>query len=295
MLLVSAFWGISLGLLSSLSALPRSISFISRLWVSSRSRTPAIGSRWPRSRRLPRSRAGWPSSPARVRSRPSVAVKRQTSWRRLRASCSRARTPASALGIAAHRIALALGLPSAAIELGPPTATSAGARSRCGTPAAHQVGDATRTSHAAAEVDQRLASGRADAGGDRRDRLAARRDPGGGRRDGGATTKQRRQDRPAARCLARPALAADGDRRRRSRAHLQLAVLGGPHRARRRRRRPRASGSRRLSTSCSTSPSCREAAPRRGANGFRSRRWCCRPAEGLRPSGNAATPIIVNV
>ena len=123
---------------------------------------------------------------------------------------------------------------------------------------------------------------RPGARGDRRDRAASRRRAGGGRGDRGAPPQRRRQDRAAASGLARSAHAADGDRRRRPRARRRRRSRAEERdRAQPCRDRARASGWRRSSRSCSTSRSCKPAAPSRGAIGSRWRTCCSPRSEGV--------------
>ena len=190
---------------------------------------------------------------------------------------------AGALGAAARRVAVALGLSSASIELG--VATGDERRRAFALSGADGVQIATLLvpRDLEADAEQRLSAylvpalGRA--GGDR---PAPRCAPGRGGRDRRPAPLGRREDGRPARGLARPAHAGDRDRGRRACAGQRLADRRRANRAQRRGRRRRASNWPRWSTSCSTSRAFRPAGPSRAGTGSRSRTWCWRHATACR-------------
>ena len=147
---------------------------------------------------------------------------------------------AAALAVAAHRIAEALGMPSAALELG---VAQANERRRAfalkGTDGT-QVATLLVPRDLPDETEQRLNERVVPAlGALVAIALQPRRAAGRGGRDRRAAAQRRRQDRAAARGLPRPADTGDRDRRRRPRARDRLADGRGASRAERRGRRRR--------------------------------------------------------
>ena len=176
-----------------------------------------------------------------------------------------------ALGSTAHRLAEALDLPSVAIEL----RQVDGDRRRRALPLA--IGDGREaTLLVSASIDPRDAgaparASRPGARGAAGRRPRPRGPAGRGRGDAGPASLRLGQDGAPARRLARPAHAADHDRRRQRRG--SLPERSAPRSA---RSWARASVSRRAgcpasSTSCSTSRGWRPGRPGRGASGARSR------------------------
>ena len=123
------------------------------------------------------------------------------------------------LGSTARRLAEAMTLPSAAIELGavPPEPRRLAMALRG--PDGEQVATLLVAKSPSARDDRTAARARGRAARRAgRDRSAPRRRAGGGRRDGRVASLRRRQDGAAACRVARPAHTADRDPRRRSRA-----------------------------------------------------------------------------
>ena len=224
----------------------------------------------------PRRRAGAAAARRRPTSRAALGAGRPSG------SPSRSTCPSAAIELAAAAPRRTRGARRAALPLRAGERRSASLRARRATPPRPRSSGCASASLPSLEALLGAA-------------LDARRAPARGRRDAGAAAQRRHQDGAAARRLARPALAADGDRRRGRGARLAAAcrrtsARSWPPRSSARRRACRAS-----STSCSTSRACRRARPSRGATGARSRRCSARRstrrphAAGLRASRSTPT------
>ncbi len=239
-LLVSAYWGLALGLGTSLLSaaafnffhLPPTGRFTiadSRNWVALAAFT-VVAVAVSTVAELARSRAS--------------EVDRRRAEADLAAAVARdllgGSETESALAAAARRVADALGISAASIELG----AVEGDRQRRALELSGADGKQIATlfvpRRLPAETEHRLRGARrAGARGARGDRAAPRRAPGRGSRDRGAAAQRRHQDRAAPCGLARPAHPGDRDRRRRPRARERFADRRRARRAQHRRHRGR--------------------------------------------------------
>ena len=215
-LLISAYWGLLLGLATSLASAAAfnwfHISPVGRFTISDSRNWVALAAFT-----IVAATVSTVAELARAR---AIEAERRRQEADLAAGLARellagARTT-EVLGEAAQRVAAAMELPSAAIELGSALEQERRVALALRDPDGRQIATLLVSRDLPPDTMDRAAPPRGRlarrAGGDR---AAPRRSPGRGRRDRGAAAQRRRQDRAAASRLARPAHAADCDPRRR--------------------------------------------------------------------------------
>ena len=263
--------GLGLGARASAPRWPArwpSTSSTSRRRAGSRSARARTGSR-SSSSSSPRSwPARWPSRRARGPARPTSAAARPTSPPRWRGCCCAAGACEEALPLVAAPpgpgARAAVGRARAALRRGrrrgasPSRCASTRGRSgRCSCPRALSEAVLHRLQRRVVPALEALLAAALE-----RDELL-----GDAVETARAAPLRRPEDRAAARRLARPALPADRDPRRRRRARLAGAHRGRAPRARRRRRHRGDPALAPRSTTCSTSRGWRRTPPSRGASG----------------------------